>query len=81
MAGSMKGCRSKRWDLQRFNDRSQRLNTSKILCRRRERPDGDTQVPESVRSVISSPGHSLEPSIQRAMEDRMGDSLCTFKQI
>ncbi|MFA9417302.1 DUF4157 domain-containing protein [Natrinema sp. HArc-T2] len=38
-------------------------------------PAGETQVPDSVRDVISSPGRSLDPSIQRAMEDRMGDSL------
>ncbi|WP_242611601.1 eCIS core domain-containing protein [Natrinema hispanicum] len=38
-------------------------------------PAGETQVPDSVRDVISSPGRSLNPSIQRAMEDRMGDSL------
>nr|WP_229380196.1 DUF4157 domain-containing protein [Haloterrigena salifodinae] len=36
---------------------------------------GDTQVPDSVRDVISSPGQPLEASIQRAMEERMGDSL------
>jgi len=36
---------------------------------------GDTQVPDSVRDVISSPGSTLDGSIQRAMEDRMGDSL------
>ncbi len=39
------------------------------------RPAGETQVPESVRNVISSSGRSLDTSIQRAMEDRMGDSL------
>ncbi|RZV11758.1 uncharacterized protein DUF4157 [Natrinema hispanicum] len=36
---------------------------------------GETRVPDSVRNVISSPGRSLDPSIQRVMEDRMGDSL------
>ncbi|QIB76205.1 DUF4157 domain-containing protein [Halogeometricum borinquense] len=36
---------------------------------------GDTQVPDSVRDVISSPGQSLNASIQRVMEDRMGDNL------
>jgi len=36
---------------------------------------GETQVPDTVRDVISSPGRSLNPSIQRAMEDRMGGSL------
>ncbi|WP_396613034.1 DUF4157 domain-containing protein [Haloferax sp. S1W] len=36
---------------------------------------GDTQVPNSVRDVVSSPGQQLDTSIQRAMEERMGDSL------
>ncbi|WP_363467226.1 DUF4157 domain-containing protein [Halogeometricum borinquense] len=36
---------------------------------------GDTNVPDSVRDVISSPGQQLDTSIQRAMEDRMGDTL------
>ncbi|ELY83033.1 eCIS core domain-containing protein, partial [Natrinema altunense] len=38
-------------------------------------PAGETQVPDAVRDVISSPGRSLDTSIQRAVEDRMGDSL------
>jgi len=38
-------------------------------------PAGETAVPEPVREVISSRGRSLDPSIQRAMEDRMGDSF------
>ncbi|RZH69658.1 eCIS core domain-containing protein, partial [Natrinema altunense] len=38
-------------------------------------PAGETQVPDSVRDVISSSGRSLDTSIQRAVEDRMGDSL------
>jgi len=38
-------------------------------------PAGETAVPDPVRDVISSSGQSLEPSIQRAIEDRMGDSL------
>ncbi len=41
----------------------------------RDGPAGDTDTPESVRNVIASPGQSLDTSIQRAMEDRMGDSL------
>ncbi len=36
---------------------------------------GETGVPESVRDVVSSPGQSLDSSIQRTMEERMGDSL------
>ena len=38
-------------------------------------PAGETGVPDPVRDVISSRGRSLDGSIQRAMEDRMGDSL------
>ena len=38
-------------------------------------PAGETGVPEPVREVISSRGRSLDSSIQRAMEDRMGDSF------
>ena len=38
-------------------------------------PAGETGVPEPVRAVISSRGRSLDGSIQRAMEDRMGDSF------
>ncbi|GAB7120061.1 eCIS core domain-containing protein [Natrinema pallidum] len=36
---------------------------------------GDTGVPDSVREVLSSPGRSLNASIQQAIEERMGDSL------
>jgi|GEM_PF-131290 len=38
-------------------------------------PAVETGVPEPVREVISSRGRSLDGSIQRAMEDRMGDSF------
>ncbi|WP_239524380.1 DUF4157 domain-containing protein [Halogeometricum borinquense] len=36
---------------------------------------GDANVPDSVRDVISSPGKQLDSSIQRVMEERMGDNL------
>jgi len=36
---------------------------------------GETQVPDSVRDVISSPGHSLDGQIQQVMEERMDDSF------
>ena len=36
---------------------------------------GETSVPASVRDVISSTGRSLDAPIQRAIEDRMGESL------
>jgi len=38
-------------------------------------PAGDAGVPEPVRDVLTSRGQSLDGSIQRAMEDRMGDSF------
>ncbi|WP_256532488.1 DUF4157 domain-containing protein [Halovivax cerinus] len=38
-------------------------------------PAGDASVPDSVREVISSSGQSLDASIQRAVEERMGDSF------
>jgi hypothetical protein len=36
---------------------------------------GDASVPDSVRDVISSSGHSLDGSVQRMMEDEMGGSF------
>ncbi|ELZ19037.1 eCIS core domain-containing protein [Natrinema limicola] len=36
---------------------------------------GDTSVPASVRDVLSTPGQLLDGGIQRAMEERMGDSF------
>jgi len=38
-------------------------------------PAGEMGVLDPVRDVLSSTGRSLDASIQRAMEDRMGDSL------
>ncbi|WP_338035945.1 eCIS core domain-containing protein [Haloferax elongans] len=38
-------------------------------------PAGETATPESVRNVLSSPCQSLDTSIQRAVEDRIGDNL------
>ena len=38
-------------------------------------PAGDAGVPEPVRDVLSSRGQPLDGSIQRAMENRMGDSF------
>jgi len=36
---------------------------------------GDAGVPTSVRDVLSTPGQPLDGGIQRAMENRMGDSF------
>jgi hypothetical protein len=38
-------------------------------------PTGETSVPDSVRAVISSSGHTLNGVVQRKMEDRMGGSF------
>ncbi|MDL0124467.1 DUF4157 domain-containing protein [Halobacterium salinarum] len=62
------------WDAERRNKRSKRR--SKHIQRfDGGKPAGDTQVPDSVRDVISSPGQSLDASVQRAMEDRMDHSF------
>lgn len=37
--------------------------------------EDDAQVPESVRKVISSAGRSLNSSVQRTMESRMGEDF------
>ncbi|AFO58107.1 MULTISPECIES: DUF4157 domain-containing protein [unclassified Natrinema] len=59
-------------DIDLQNGRSLRRST---VAAHDSSPAGNTQVPDSVRDVISSRGRSLETSIQRAVEDRMGDSL------
>ncbi|MEZ3116331.1 DUF4157 domain-containing protein [Halobaculum sp. MBLA0147] len=63
------------WDIEHFNRLSRMDNTGKVNRDRRRGPDGDAGVPDSVREVISSPGRPLDTSIQRAVEERMGDSL------
>ncbi|MEZ3118095.1 DUF4157 domain-containing protein [Halobaculum sp. MBLA0147] len=63
------------YDIEEFNKDSLDENTGRVARRVRESPDGKTDVPDSVREVISSPGRPLDTSIQRAVEERMGDSL------
>ncbi|MEZ3116269.1 DUF4157 domain-containing protein [Halobaculum sp. MBLA0147] len=63
------------WNIEEFNEDSLDENTDPVFRKRRRSPDGDTGVPDSVREVISSPGRPLDTSIQRAVEERMGDSL------
>ena len=60
------------YDIERRNKHSEQRSENAV---QRMGPAGETGVPESVRDVISSSGQSLDASIQRAMEDRMGDSL------
>ena len=59
-------------DIERRNKHSELRSEEAV---QRMGPAGETGVPDSVRDVISSSGQSLDASIQRAMEDRMGDSL------
>lgn len=67
-------------DVERQNRASLQRNTGP--ARRTEQSGGggadragDAGVPGSVREVISSPGRSLDESIQREMGERMGDSF------
>lgn len=60
------------YDIERRNERSEIRSENAV---QRMGPAGETGVPDSVRDVISSSGQSLDASIQRAMEERMGDSL------
>ena len=55
-----------------FNERSVHRSTAVAYDDSRT---GDTGVPDTVRDVIASPGRSLDTSIQRAMEERIGDQL------
>ncbi|MEZ3114456.1 DUF4157 domain-containing protein [Halobaculum sp. MBLA0147] len=63
------------WNIEEFNEDSLDENTDPVFRKRRRSPAGRTSVPDSVREVISSPGRPLDTSIQRAVEERMGDSL------
>ncbi|MEZ3116466.1 DUF4157 domain-containing protein [Halobaculum sp. MBLA0147] len=63
------------WYIDDFNDNSLWRNTTDIFEDDREGRDGQTDVPDSVREVLSSPGRSLNPAVQRAVEERMGDSF------
>ena len=59
-------------DIDKFNRKSERRNMEYLNRMRRQEPDGDTRVSDTVREAVSSPGRSLEDSVQRAMERRMG---------
>ncbi|MEZ3116947.1 DUF4157 domain-containing protein [Halobaculum sp. MBLA0147] len=60
------------WNVEKRNKKS--LQRSREATEEIE-PAGRTSVPDAVREVISSPGRPLDASIQRAVEERMGDSL------
>ncbi|MEZ3116796.1 DUF4157 domain-containing protein [Halobaculum sp. MBLA0147] len=63
------------WYIDDFNDNSLWRNTTDIFEDDREGRDGQTDVPDSVRDVMTSPGRSLDTSIQRAVEERMDESF------
>ncbi|MEZ3114809.1 DUF4157 domain-containing protein [Halobaculum sp. MBLA0147] len=60
------------WNVEKRNKKS--LQRSREATEEIE-PAGRTSVPDAVREVISSPGRPLDASIQRAVEERMDDSL------
>lgn len=60
------------WDVERRNRQSLQRSERRAG---NDSPAGETQVPDSVRDVTSSPGQPLEASVQRAMEDRMGEDF------
>jgi len=60
------------WDIEQQNKRSVQRNK---YAASDTSPAGQTQVPDSVRNVVASPGQSLDTAIQRTMEDRMGGSF------
>jgi len=56
-------------DIERQNEASRRRNVDRS---RESGPAGETGVPDVVRSVVSSRGRSMEETIQREMESKMG---------
>jgi hypothetical protein len=59
-------------DIERRNEASRRRNTGQ---KQDDGPAGETGVPDEVRSVISSPGRSMDESVQREMESKMGGNF------
>ena len=56
-------------DIERRNEASLQRNAS---GEREDSPAGETGVPDVVRSVVSSPGRSMDETVQREMESKMG---------
>ncbi len=56
-----------------WNERS--VHRSRLNAYHDGLDEDDAQVPESVRKVVSSTGHSLDTAVQRTMEDRMGEDF------
>lgn len=56
-------------DIERRNEASLQRNAAQ---NREDGPPGDTGVPDVLRSVISSPGRSMDETVQREMESNIG---------
>jgi len=56
-----------------WNERS--VHRSRLNAYRDGLDEDDANVPESVRKVVSSTGHSLDTAVQRTMESRMGEDF------
>lgn len=56
-------------DVERRNEASLQRNTARS---RDNGPAGDAGVPDVVREVVSSPGQSLDETVQRELEEKMG---------
>jgi len=63
------------WDLEQRNEASKRRNTSALQRSTRESPAGETQVPESVRDVVSAPGQPVNTALRKPVEPEIGQSL------
>lgn len=59
-------------DIERRNEASAQRSAD---AARDDGPAGDGGAPDSVRDVVSSPGRSMDESVQREMEDKMGGSF------
>jgi len=56
-----------------WNERS--VHLSRLNAYHDGLDEDDANVPESVRKVVSSTGHSLDMAVQRTMESRMGEDF------
>jgi len=63
------------WDIEQRNEASKRRNTSAVQRDTRESPAGQTQVPDSVRDVVSEPGQSVDAALRKPVESEIGQSL------
>jgi len=63
------------WDIEQRNEASKRRNTSAVQRATRESPAGQTQVPNSVRDVVSAPGKPVDAALRKPVESEIGQSL------